>query len=370
MAGVIVHEWIGPPGGSEKVFVAMSRAFPDADLRTLWNDRGPGVADREISETWLSRTPLRRSKTLALPFMPTTLRTLRSNREYDWILASSHLFAHHARFLGVNRNIPKFVYAHTPARYIWTPEIDLRGDSPAARLAAAYYRPLDRRRAAEPVAIAANSAYVRDRIRRFWNRDAEVIFPPVAVEEIAQSARTGAGLSDAEHRIIDRLPVQFILGASRFVPYKGLHDVIKIGGLLDFPVVIAGSGPEEPRLRTLAQDTSAPVEIILSPSDALLYALYARAAAYLFPPVEDFGMMPVEAMAAGAPAIVNIVGGAREAIATSAASIAVDFDDIKGVAERTRQVIDSHCRPRLDELLSLSEARFADRLVAWIAEGK
>jgi len=331
MAGVIIHEWISAHGGSEKVFAAMSRAFPDADLRTLWRDSGSVMAGREISESWLSSTPLRRSKALALPFMPTTWRALRSDRQYDWVLASSHLFAHHARFSGVNLSAPKFVYAYTPARYIWTPEVDIRGNNPLVRVASSHYRQLDRRRAAEAVAIAGISGYVRDRIRRYWNRDAKVIFPPVAVEAIAESARTGAGLSDSDRHVIDQLPAQFILGASRFVPYKGLDKVIKIGELIGLPVVIAGS--------------------------------------YVFPSVEDFGMMPVEAMAAGAPTIVNFAGGAREAVASSLASAAVDFADLHEVAEQTRQLINEGCRPTLCELLELSESRFAERLVAWVTGG-
>jgi glycosyltransferase involved in cell wall biosynthesis len=366
MSGVIVHDWIPPDGGAEKVFAAMSRAFPDADLRTLWRDPGAILVDRHISESWLAHTPLRHSKALALPFMPMTWRGLHSDRRYDWLLTSSYLFAHHARFSGVNKFIPKFVYAYTPARYIWEPEVDARGNNPAVRVASIHYRHLDRRRAGEPVAIAAISEYVRERIRRFWNRDATVVFPPIPVESIAESARTGTGLTDLDHRLIERLPDQYILGASRFIPYKGLDKVIEVGELAGLPVVIAGRGPEESHLRALAATATVPVEIVISPSDALLHALYARTAAYVFPPVEDFGIMPVEAMAAGAPAIVNSAGGAPEAVGSSAGSAAVDFTDLADVAERTRQIIDSGYRPRLSELPDFSEARFAERLTEWI----
>jgi glycosyltransferase involved in cell wall biosynthesis len=369
MTGVIIHDWIPAHGGAETVLAAIGRTFPDADVRTLWRDPGSVMAERAVAESWIAHTPLRRSKVLALPFMPITWRGLRSNRQYDWMLTSSYLFAHHAHFSGVNRSTPKFVYAYTPARYIWTPEVDGRGNNPAVRVAAAYYRCLDRRRAAEPVAIAAISEYVRDRIRRFWNRDATVVFPPVPVEAIAASARTGAGLTDADHRVLERLPDQFILGASRFVPYKGLDKVIKIGELIDLPVVTAGCGPEESHLRALAAGASVPVHFVIAPSDALLHALYARAAVYVFPPVEDFGIMPVEALAAGAPVVVNMIGGAPEAVASSAGSAAVDFTDLREVAETTRQIIDSGYRPHLRELPELSETRFAERLIEWVNGG-
>lgn len=367
MGGAIIHEWMSAHGGSEKVFEAMSHAFPDADLFTLWRDPGAVMGDRKIAESWFSRTPLRRRKALALPLMPHTWRTLRSGRRYDWMLVSSHLFAHHARFPGANRDIPKFVYAHTPARYIWTPELDFRGSNPAVRVASAYYRSMDRRRANEPVAIAANSACVQDRIRRFWDRDATVIYPPVPVEAIAESARTGHGLSDADRRVIDGLPATFILGASRFVSYKQLDKVISIGALLDIPVVIAGRGPEEQRLRDVAASASVPATFVISPSDALLHALYARSAAYMFPPVEDFGMMPVEAMAAGAPVVVNALGGAQESAGKSAAGVVADFADVSSVADRTRELIDRGIRPAIDDVAEFSEARFIERLQTWVA---
>lgn len=367
MAGIIIHEWMSVHGGSEKVFEAMSHAFPGADLFTLWRDPGAVMADREITESWFSRTPLRRSKALALPMMPHTWRTLRSGHRYDWMLVSSHLFAHHARFQGANRSIPKFVYAHTPARYIWTPELDFRGGNLAVGIASAYYRPMDRTRAAEPVAIAANSACVQDRIRRFWDRDATIIYPPVPTEAIAESVRTGNGLSDADRRVIDGLPAIFILGASRFVSYKQLDKVISVGALLDIPVVIAGRGPEEQRLRHIAESATVPATFVVSPSDALLHALYAHSAAYVFPPVEDFGMMPVEAMAAGAPVVVNAVGGAQESAGRSAAGVVADFADVRGVADRTRELIDRGFRPTIHDVAEFSEARFIERVQAWLA---
>jgi glycosyltransferase involved in cell wall biosynthesis len=367
VGGVIIHEWMSAHGGSEKVFEAISHAFPGADLFTLWRDPGAVMADRKITESWFSRTPLRRRKALALPLMPHTWRRLHSVRSYDWMLVSSHLFAHHARFQDANRGIPKFVYAHTPARYIWTSELDFRGSNPAVRAASVHYRSIDRRRAAEAVAIAANSACVQDRIRRFWDRDATIIYPPVPIETIAESARTGIDLSDADRRVIDGLPAIFILGASRFVSYKQLDKVISVGALLDIPVVIAGRGPEEQRLRDVAASASVPATFVISPSDALLHALYARSAAYVFPPVEDFGMMPVEAMASGAPVVVNAVGGAQESARKSPAGVVADFADVRSVADRTRELIDRGTRPAIEDVAEFSQARFIERIQGWVA---
>ncbi len=149
MAGVIVHEWIEKAGGAEKVLDAMINCFPNADLRVLWNDAHDRYDGRTIAESWISRTPLRKRKALALPSMPMTWRNLPAGKSYKWMLVSSHLFAHHAKFRGLNKKIPKLVYAHTPARYIWTPELDQRGRSGIARVGSRALKPLDKRRAAE-----------------------------------------------------------------------------------------------------------------------------------------------------------------------------------------------------------------------------
>ena len=145
VSGILVHEWLARHGGSENVFEVLSGVFPDAERFCLWNDSDGRFEN--VHETVLARTPLRRSKAAALPFMPAVWRHLPA-RDADWVLTSSHLFAHHARFAGPARHAPKLVYAHTPARYVWTPELDGRGSGLAARAASALLKPIDRKRAA------------------------------------------------------------------------------------------------------------------------------------------------------------------------------------------------------------------------------
>ncbi|MGO2091890.1 MAG: glycosyltransferase [Microbacterium gubbeenense] len=307
MSGIIVHEWIAPSGGSENVFEAIVHAFPDAERWCLWNE-----SDRlqPIHETVLARTPLKGRKALALPVMPAVWRHL-PKRDADWVLTSTHLFAHHARFGGPARDAPKLVYAHTPARYIWVPELDVRGDSIPARLVSSALKPLDRKRAQEPVAIAANSQFIAQRIADAWEREAEVIYPTVDVARISAEPQLNA----RDEADLESLPDQFILGFSRFVPYKRLDAAIDAGRVSDLPVVLAGGGDDEGRLRAYAERVHpGKVHFSLNPSDALLSAILHRATALVFAPIEDFGIIPVEAMAAGTPVIVNATGGAVESV--------------------------------------------------------
>ncbi|MFT4230901.1 MAG: glycosyltransferase [Microbacterium sp.] len=362
MAGVLVHEWIARAGGSENVFEAMSRIWPDADLFCLWNDSVGRFDPDRVTESWMARTPLRRSKSLALPFMPATWRARRPH-DYDWALISSHLFAHHADF--GDPDLKRFVYVHSPARYIWSPELDRRGDSLPVRLAAAALKPLDRRRAHDGAQYAANSAFVRDRIRRAWDVDSRVIYPPVAVEEI-QAVDWRDELSPQEGALLDGLPATFLLGASRFIPYKRLELVIRTGALTGLPVVLAGSGPEQARLRAAAADATVPVRFVPAPSDALLRALYGRAAAYVFPAVEDFGIMPVEAMAAGTPVVACALGGAAESVVDGQSGVLTDFasDSDLVAAVETATSIGPHA-PR-ERARRFSSGVFRDAITQWV----
>lgn len=346
--GLLVHEWIAPAGGSENVLEAMTRAFPTADVQCLWNDAPARFSERRVRETWLALTPLRRHKALAAAFCLPTWRLL-PRGAYDWMLISSHLFAHHARIRSATgdttSDTPKYVYVHTPARYIWTPEYDPRGQGRIVRSAAPAFRAIDRRRAAEPIALAANSRFVRDRIARSWGREAVVIPPPVDVRAIADVATWERQLSDDDRRVLDALPEVFVLGASRFATYKRLDLVIDTAERLGLPAVIAGRGPDEAALRDRAVNARTPVSVIASPSDALLRGLYRAASVLLFPAIEDFGIVPVEAQVVGTPVVTGPVGGQLETYDPGVTGVTATGRSPRELAEATSTALDL---PRFD----------------------
>ena len=357
-----MHEWLQSAGGSENVFEVMGRAFPDAARMCLWNDSDGRFTD--VEETVLARTPLRRSKALALPLMPLVWRNLPARDRVDWVLCSSHAFAHHARFAGPARDAPKLVYAHTPARYVWQPELDGRGDGIAARAMSAVLKPLDRRRAGEATSIAANSRFVAQRIADTWNREAEVIYPPV---DIAAFAGEPQPLDASDQAVLDRLPEGFLLGVSRFVPYKRLDAVIDAGIAADSPVVLAGAGPDEARLRECARAHPGAVSFVRQPSPPLLHALYRHARALVFASVEDFGIVPVEAMAAGTPVIANAIGGAAESVVDGKTGVHVhDWTptELRTAVERAATMSAADCTGRARDFDSQV---FVDAMRAWVA---
>ncbi|MCW2810673.1 MAG: glycosyltransferase [Friedmanniella sp.] len=363
--GAIIHEWIAKAGGSENVFEAMADLYPDADLFCLWNDSvGRFDADR-LHQSWLARTPLRRSKAAALPLMPLAWRRL-AYADYDWVLISSHLFAHHARFVGQPADLRRYVYVHTPARYIWNPELDGRGNGLPARLAAAALKPLDRRRAQQPAAYAANSDFVRDRMTAAWGVDSRVIYPPVEVETIQSVDDWRTRLTEVEQEQLASLPTGFVLGASRFIPYKRLELVIQAGEAAGRPVVLAGRGPELERLRAAAAEATVPVRFVHAPSGPLLWALYQQTALYVFPAVEDFGIMPVEAMAAGAPVLAQAVGGTAESVVPGSTGALITFASAAEMAEGVEIALATRPADRLLRARAFSRGRFDQSITDWV----
>lgn len=365
MRGLLVHEWIEAVGGAERVLDAMADEYPDADLFGLWNDAPGRYPGRRVIESAVARTPLRGRKALAVPVLPALWsHGLRHLGPYDWALVSSHLFAHQARVPGVDPE-QQFTYVHTPARYLWNPELDARGSSTAVRLAGPFLRAVDRRRASGLRNVAANSRFVQQRIRDSWGVDAVVIHPPVGVERLTAVDDWASALDDCERTLLESLPEGFVLGASRFVPYKRLDVVIDAGRASGRPVVLAGDGPDLERLQDLAEASGADVRVVVRPSDALLAAMLQRAAVYVFPPVEDFGIMPVEAMALGTPVVVNTIGGACDSVEPGRSGIVVDdFADatLRSAVDQAVELVAADCRERAE---AFSTARFQREVAAW-----
>ena len=369
MAGLIVQEWIEESGGAEQVLDALRIALPDSRVACLWNDDRERFPAETVDESWLARTPLRGRKALALPFMSGTWRRGWGDGEPEWVVTSSYVFAHHAGF-GTRRGVPKFSYVHTPARYLWEPDLDGRTAIPFAGVARAHLRGVDRRAAKTSGSLAANSAFVRERIRRAWDRDAQVIHPPVEAASIAAVGDWAARTTPSERSILESLPERgFLLAASRLVPYKRHDTVIGMGEALGIPVVVVGSGPERDRLAALAAASRVPVHLLGRVSDELLRALFQRALAFVFPPVEDFGIIPVEAMAAGCPVLVNRVGGASESVVDGVTGVHFDPDDPAGFPAAVAAASGIRADAARDRAREFDTERFVREVRDWVQPG-
>lgn len=235
-----------------------------------------------------------------------------------------------------------------------------------ARMASRVLKPIDRRRAAEATSIAVNSRYTGERVARAWEQPSRVIYPPVDTKTLVATDDWRRDLTDHEQRQLDALPETFLLGASRMVDYKRLDRVMQIGAQVKVPVVIAGTGPSHVALRSSAAASGAEVTFIIAPSDAMLRALYAHALAYVFPAVEDFGIMPVEAMACGTPVIANSAGGVRESVEAVGGGVTCEIERWNDWDELLHQATSLDAAAFRRRTQMFSRERFVSQLQDWV----
>ncbi|MGQ7297606.1 glycosyltransferase [Quadrisphaera sp. KR29] len=290
----LVHERFTEFAGSEAVVAHLARLWPDAPLRAPVARAGVVPADLEarVSSTALSRLLRGSSYAHLLPLLPVAMRRLRLP-ESDVVVASHHAFATQ---VAASSAAPVVAYVHSPARWVWEPAMRAGegGRAAAAGLAAfsAAFKPFDVAAAQQVHTLVANSSCVAERIRRWWGRDALVVAPPVD---------TGFYTSDPSVPRED-----FYLLAGRVVPYKRPDLAVRAAARAGVKLVVAGEGRALDQVRALAGPGTTFVGRV---DDDGLRDLFRRCRALLAPGVEDFGIVPVEAQACGAPVVGVGAGG-------------------------------------------------------------
>ncbi len=305
MRVALVHDWLTGRRGGELVLAQLVRLFPDSEIFTLLHvpgSVGPDVESRPIHTSPLQRLPgIAHRYRAALPLMPAALRFL-DTRGFDLVVSSSHCVAKGAR---VAPGTPHLAYVHSPMRYMWD-QFDVyfgpgRASLPV-RLAAAVSRPAlqawDRRTAADPDVLVANSHHVARRIARFWGREAEVIHPPVDLARFGtRSPAAGRG--------------GYFLWLGALAPYKRVDLAVEAFRRTGQALWIAGDGQDA---RLLRSGLPPNVRWLGKVPDAEVPELYRGARALVFPGEEDFGIAPLEALASGRPVIALGRGGALETL--------------------------------------------------------
>ena len=293
----LVHDWLTGMRGGERCLEAVCELFPQAPLFTLLHVPGsvsPTIERRRIVTSFVQRLPGAATRYRHyLPLFPAAVRGL-SLAGFDVVLSLSHCVAKAVR---VPPGALHLCYCFTPMRYVWDLEADYAdGAGWLTRLAlppmAAVLRRWDRRTEGVHEFVAI-SRHISERIRRVYGRDAAVIYPPVDLDRF----RIAPAVDD------------YYLVVSALVPYKRVDLAVLAANRTGRRLLVVGHGPEEARLRALAGPT---VTFLGWRSDAEVAQLYARCRAVLFPAVEDFGIVPLEAAAAGRPTLALAQGGALE----------------------------------------------------------
>jgi glycosyltransferase involved in cell wall biosynthesis len=301
----LVHDWLVGQRGGEHVLLELCRLFPQAPIYTLVhipNRVHPEIERHRIVTSRIAQLPLAKRHFRAyLPLFFVAVEAWDLSG-FDLIVSTSHCVA---KGVVTTPRQTHLAYIHTPARYLWDQLPQYLPQHPVAQamrpLVQRLVQPLQRwdvAAAQRPTQLLANSAYVAARIERLWARQAEVVHPPVDVDYFAGGPR------------LQRRRRGF-LSVSALVPYKRVDLAIALANAEGLPLTVIGQGTQEARLRSLAGPT---VRFVPSMSRAALRRAYAQAAGLLFCGVEDFGMAPVEAMAAGCPVLAYGRGGLTETV--------------------------------------------------------
>ncbi|HEY7303746.1 MAG TPA: glycosyltransferase [Bryobacteraceae bacterium] len=298
MRCAIVHYWLLGMRGGEQVVEALCRLLPEADLFTLFYDPdrvSPFLRSHKVTTSFLN--PWRRYYRSLLPLMPMALEHM-DLREYDLVVSSE---SGPAKGVLTSSRAKHICYCHSPMRYLW----DLypayvhewtRSAWKRALIASmsSYLRLWDYASAARVDSFVANSRNVQRRIWRAYRRSSEVIHPPVSVETFYGHA------SDDYYLIVSEL-----------VSYKRIDDAVRCLNRMKRRLKIVGDGPEFSRLRKLAGPDT---EFCGRVSNSEVRYLYSRCRAVILPGEEDFGIVPVEAIASGKAVIALGRGGVLESV--------------------------------------------------------
>jgi glycosyltransferase involved in cell wall biosynthesis len=315
----LAHHWLVGMRGGEKVLAALAAMFPDAPLYTLLarpERLDPVLKERQICTSWLQRLrPIPDVQRKALPLLASAARSLDAT-QHDVVICSD------AAIIKAIRTRPdalKLCYCHSPIRYVW----DLYDEyyaqaSPVGRLGlrlfAGAVRKADRAAADSVTAFIANGHHVAERIRRCYGRASVVIHPPVETDFPPQQEP----------------PEDFYLVVGEHVGYKRNDLAIEACNRLGRPLVVIGAGPLLDSMRRLAGPT---VKVLGWQSDEVVRDHLRRCRALLFCGQEDFGLVPVEAQAAGRPVIAYGVGGALETVVDGLSGVFFPEQTVNSVIE-------------------------------------
>jgi glycosyltransferase involved in cell wall biosynthesis len=362
----IAHDWFQGMHGSERVVDSMRTGLfqhehePDIFTFAAAREGLPDeLARRIVRESRLGSLPGIRQVgqqpgrwRYLLPYMPHYFASLDLSA-YDLVIASSHACAINVR---PRRDALFVCYSHTPMRYAWLPETDAgpvdRFSALGLRLFRRYLRRTDLAASRRPDAFAANSSAVRDRIHRFYGREATVIHPPVDVARLDATQEKEPGHFLWVHRLVPYKRPELVLEAFRDLPYR---------------LTMVGVGPLESQLRKRLPPN---VELLGWVSRPELAELYGRAVGFVHVAEEDFGITMVEALAAGSPVIALDAGGARDIVRAGTDGVLIERAGLRELQAAVREVAGRSWDPQSlrSRALEFSPDRFLEQLRAWLDE--
>ncbi len=350
----LAHDYLLVMRGAERTFAAIADLYPNAPIFTLLYDEA-GTHERFASHAVTTSSLQRLGVSQAnfrrlLPFYPRAVERLELPPS-DVVLSSSSAFAHGVR---APAGAVHICYCHAPFRYAWYEQERALGEVPAPlrpllRMQLARMRTWDLRASRRVDSYIANSELTRERIRRFYGREADVIHPPVETQRFSPGE-----------------PGDSLLVVSEIVRHKRLHIALEAARRARTPIRVVGSGPDHAALREAYPEA----EFLGRASDADLAELYASARAVIVAGVEEFGITAVEAQAAGRPVIAAGAGGVLETVLDGQTGRLARLDDVDSFVAAIEGIdeLDFDADQAVENAARFSVAAFQSRLAAHVAK--
>jgi glycosyltransferase involved in cell wall biosynthesis len=307
----LIHDWLNGMRGGEKVLEVITDIFPDSDIFTLLLDENKisqKILSHKITTSFIQRLPFWRSKYRSyLPFFTRAIERFDLS-EYDLVISISHCVAKGAI---PAKNAMHICYCLSPVRYVWQFYDQYFGRNPLKRLVLKPFlnkiRRWDYESCSRVNQFVAISKTVAERIKKFYGREADIIYPPVDTAYFTPAEKPSRE--------------DYFLVVSALVPYKRIDLAVGAFNKLGLPLRIVGNGPELKKLKRMASDN-----IVFEGwlSDDEVRERYRSCRALIFPGEEDFGLTPIEANACGAPVIAFRKGGVVESVVDGVTGIFFD----------------------------------------------
>ncbi|OIO51857.1 MAG: glycosyl transferase [Parcubacteria group bacterium CG1_02_44_65] len=358
MKVALVHDYLNQYGGAERVLEAFCQIFPEAPIYTLFYDKkktGHAFDRRRVETSFLQKIPLVRSHHRPfLMLMPIAIEQFDLS-EYDLVLSDS---ASYAKGVVVGPQALHICYCHTPIRYAWDDShryIEEFGYPGLVKKIIPFFmnyiRFWDSKAAQRVDEFIANSRFVANRIKKYYRRDAKVIYPPV----------------NSSHFYLSGRPGKYFLMVGRFLPYKRFDLAIEAFNRLGQPLKIVGDGPDRKRLKKIAKSN---IEFVGLVSEEKLRDYYANCLAFIFPQEEDFGITAVEAMAAGRPVIAYRAGGALEIVQEGLTGIFFNEQEPESLMAVLKSFRSDDFSPELirQKALEFDQEKFKEKIRKFIDE--
>lgn len=348
----IVHDWLTNYGGAERVVEAFLEIFPNADIYTsVYNEKNMGqiFPKEKIKTTFLQKLPkATKIYTKLLPLMPRAFERFDLS-EYDLVISSSSSCA---KGVITSHNTVHISYIHSPMRYAWDLYYDYYKNS--GRLTKIFMelfmpkiRQWDVLNTTRIDHLLANSNYVSKRIKKYYRRDSDVIYPPVNTEFFYPN---------------DKEAEDFYVVFSRFVSYKRIDLAIKACNQLEKKLIVIGDGEQREYLKSIAGEKT---EFTGRISDEEVRDYLQRCKAMIFSAEEDFGIVPVEVQACGRPVIAYGKGGAKETVLDGVTGVHFGEQTEKSLVEAIKRFESLKLKQEniLENAKIFSKERFKDEIL-------